>query len=234
LGEAAVTYGRSVIRYKVLERPGRRTLTIEVHPDRRVVVRAPTGCTAALIAGRVRKRAAWITRQLVEFEGYMPRTPARQYVAGESHLYLGRQYRLALVHGDAPGVTLTRGRLLVRVPGAPNPARVRAILDAWYAEQARRVFGQVLEDALQRFKGVGTPRLLVRAMRTRWGSLSAAGTMTLNLALIRAPRTCVEYVVIHELCHLRYRDHDARYYRLLAKTMPDWQQRKRRLETALL
>lgn len=231
---ASVTWGGHAIRYEVVERQGRRTLGIEVHPDHRVVVRAPVGCPPPLVAERVKKRVAWIVRQLAEFEGYAPRTPARQYVAGESHLYLGRQYRLVIVRGDAAGVSLTRGRLLVRVEGAPQPARVRALLDAWYAERARAVFGAVLEEACSRLAGRGPRRLLVRTMRTRWGSLSASGAMTLNVDLIRAPRACIEYVVTHELCHLTHRDHGARFYRLLARRMPDWEQRKRRLEMALL
>ena len=76
--------------------------------------------------------------------------------------------------------------------------------------------------------------MIVRAMQSRWGSLSAAGTMTLNVNLIRAPRACIEYVVTHELCHVEYRDHDARFYRLLERVLPDWKTRKQRLEAALL
>jgi predicted metal-dependent hydrolase len=237
LGErslASVNWGRHTIRYEVLERAGRRTLTIEVHPDRRVVVRAPVGCPPALVAERVKKRGAWIIRQLTEFEGYTPRTPSRQYVSGESHLYLGRQYRLVTVRGDATGVSLTRGRLVARVQGEPQPARVRALLQAWYAERARAVFRKVLDEARPRFTGADPVRLLVRAMRTRWGSLSSSGTMTLNVDLIRAPRPCIEYVVTHELCHLTNRNHDRRFYGLLTRMMPDWDQRKRRLEMVLL
>ncbi|MHB1633041.1 MAG: M48 family metallopeptidase [Acidithiobacillus sp.] len=133
-----------------------------------MLVRAPVGCPEALIAERVQKRAAWISRQLAEFERYRPRTPARQYVNGESHLYLGRQYRLKLLPGEMPSVKLARGRLLACLPGEPEPERVKALLHRWY---------------LDRFKSVEHPRLIVRAMRSRWGSLSRAGTMTLNAIL---------------------------------------------------
>lgn len=71
-------------------------------------------------------------------------------------------------------------------------------------------------------------------MKTRWGSLSRAGTMTLNVALIQTPRPCIEYVITHELCHVRERNHGAGFYKLLKKVMPDWEKRKKRLETALL
>lgn len=229
-----LTYGDDTIRYDVRFLASRQTLAIEVHPDSRVLVRAPLGCSEALIAERVQKRAAWISRQLAEFERYRPRTPARQYVNGESHLYLGRQYRLKLVSGDAASVKLTRGQLLVSLLGEPDRERVKALLHRWYLDRARTVFGEVLDASLLHFKGVEHPRLIVRAMQSRWGSLSRAGTMTVNVNLVRAPRPCIEYVVIHELCHIKHRDHDARFFKLLRQVMPDWEERKQRLERALL
>jgi len=229
-----LTWGTDTIRYEVRFLASRQTLAIEVHPDSRVLVRAPVDCPEALIAERVQKRAAWISRQLAEFERYRPRTPARQYINGESHLYLGRQYRLKLAEGDSASVKLTRGQLLVSLPGKPEPERVKTLLHRWYLDRARAVFTEVLDASLLRFKGVEQPRLIVRAMQSRWGSLSRAGTMTLNLNLVRAPRPCIEYVVTHELCHTRHRDHDARFFKLLGQVMPDWGQRKQRLEAALL
>lgn len=229
-----LTWGTDTIRYEVRFLASRQTLAIEVHPDSRVLVRAPVDCPEALIAERVQKRAAWISRQLAEFERYRPRTPARQYINGESHLYLGRQYRLKLAEGDAASVKLTRGQLLVTLPGEPEPERVKALLHRWYLDRARAVFTEVLDASLLHFKGVTSPRLIVRAMQSRWGSLSRAGSMTLNVNLVRAPHPCIEYVVTHELCHTRHRDHDARFFELLGKVMPDWEQRKQRLEAALL
>ncbi len=229
-----LTYGRDTIRYEVRFLASRRTLAIEVHPDSRVLVRAPVDCPEALIAERVQKRAAWISRQLAEFERYRPRTPVRQYINGESHLYLGRQYRLKLAEGDSASVKLTRGQLLVSLPGEPEPERVKTLLHRWYLDRARAVFTEVLNASLLHFKGVEQPRLIVRAMQSRWGSLSRAGTMTLNVNLVRAPSPCIEYVVVHELCHTKHCDHDARFFKLLGQVMPDWEQRKQRLEAALL
>lgn len=228
-----LTYGAEVIRYQVQWVPTRRTLGIEVHPDQRVVVRAPTGCSEDLISERVRRRAAWISRQIADFRRFSPRTPPRQYVSGETHLYLGRQYRLKVMEGEA-SVRATRGQLIVTLSGRADPDRVRGMLHRWYLDHAKRVFGEVLDQCLPRFRGYRCPRLIVRAMQSRWGSLSPAGSMTLNANLVRAPRACIEYVVTHELCHLRHRDHDAAFYRQLERLMPDWEKRKQRLETALL
>lgn len=229
-----IEYGKEKIGYEVLFLASRRTLGIEVHPEGRVLVRAPVGCPELLIAERMQKRAGWISRQLAEFERYRPRTPARQYVSGESHLYLGRQYRLRLLMSDMASVKLIRGRLLVSLPDTADPDRVKIMLHRWYLERAHAIFGDVLEACLPRFPEIERPRVIVRTMQSRWGSLSRAGTMTLNVNLVRASRSCIEYVVMHELCHIKQRDHDAHFYMLLGQVMPDWEQRKRRLEEALL
>lgn len=229
-----VVFGGETISYEVRWSPERRTLCIEVHPDRSVLVRAPEGCDEDVILSRVQRRAAWISKQIAEFERYSPRTPPRRYLRGETHLYLGRQYRLAVRYGEPSSVCLFGGNFIVTVPDKGGPECVRELLRHWYLESARRVFSDVLDASMPRFKGQPRPRLIVRAMRSRWGSLSPVGNMTLNSSLIRAPRSCIEYVVIHELCHLLHRHHDSNFYRYLGRLMPDWEGRKRQLEAALL
>ena len=229
-----IEFGRESICYEVQFFASRRTLGIEVHPDQRVVVRAPTGCSTDVIAERVQKRASWISRQIADFQRYNPRTPQRQYLSGETHLHLGRQYRLKVISGDVASVKLSRGYLTVTVSGVPDRERVRTMLHRWNLERAKDVFEEVLIKSLTRSNIAQHPRIIVRAMQSRWGSLSRAGTMTLNSQLIRAPRACIEYVITHELCHLTHRDHDASFYRMLGQLMPDWEKRKQRLEAALL
>lgn len=230
-----IVFGTETIDYEIRFLPTRRTLGIEVHPDLSVVVRAPSDCELDVIQARVAKRASWISKQLRNFQRYSPRTPQRQYLSGETHCYLGRQYRLKVGAGETASVKLSRGQLAVTLPsGRAEPERVKAMLHRWYLDHARDVFGAVLDQYQPLFKNHRRPALVVRAMQSRWGSLSPAGTMTLNANLVRAPRACIEYVVVHELCHLKHRDHDAGFFRLLGQLMPDWEKRKQRLETALL
>lgn len=231
---ATIEYGNETISYEICPAPARRTLGIEVHPDQRVLVKAPPGCSVEEIALRVRRRAAWISRQIADFERYRPRMPQRQYLSGETHLYLGRQYRLKLMSGETQVVAMRRGQLEVSLSGRKDVVNVKSLLQRWYLDRARAVFSEVLDQCLEVAGASVRPRLIVREMQSRWGSLSPAGTMTLNTRLIQAPRPCIEYVVAHELCHLQHRDHDARFYRHLTRLMPDWEKRKQRLEAALL
>lgn len=236
----SVCYGDEVIHYEIVERPARRTLGIEVHPGGRVVVLAPSGCDDATIDERLRRRAGWISRQLATFSQYERHTAPRQYLSGESHRYLGRQYRLRVKandpHARQDQVKLTRGEMWVISSGELPPAKVKALLRRWYLRRAREVFDGVLTDAFDAFRRLGhaRPRIVVREMRSRWGSLSSGGQMTLNSCLVQAPSSCIEYVIVHELCHMVHKNHSSEFFSLLGQVMPDWQARKQRLEHALL
>lgn len=231
---ASLQYGAETISYVVRRVDSRKTLGIEVHPDGSVLVHAPGDCPETVIRERMRRRASWISRQLADFARYWPRTPQRQYMSGESHRYLGRQYRLKVVSSSDAGVRLSGGQILVSVSGTATPERVKAQLDRWYLARARELFGEVVETSLARFRRIERPRLIIRTMQSRWGSLSPAGSITLNVRLVQTPRRCIEYVVAHELCHALHRNHDSHFFGLLEAVMPDWKRRKERLEAALL
>lgn len=229
-----VTYADHEILF-TLERGERKTAAITVHPDRSVVVRVPQHVDDPAAEAFVRRRALWIIRQQRFFEQFEPRTPPREFVRGESHLYLGRKYRLRPIASEHAGVELAGGYLDVRVPDPGDRERLRAEVRAWYAARARAVFPERLRRCLRSPAGIGlaAPRLEIRWMRSRWGSLGPTGRLTLNAELIRAPRSCIDYVISHEICHLRQPDHSREFYALLERTMPDWEQRKLRLERLL-
>ncbi|MDR3379945.1 M48 family metallopeptidase [Cupriavidus basilensis] len=235
-----VYYGNETICFDMVQRPARRTLGIEVHPDGCVLVLVPRGCDEATVREKVCLRANWISRQLAMFARYERHTVPRQYLSGESHRYLGRQYRLRISANNVgvPGnqVKLTRGEMVVTGPDKLPPSQVKELLHRWYLEHARELFARVLDEVFATFANHGFPHpnIVVREMRSRWGSLSPGGQMTLNSRLIQAPRPCIEYVIVHELCHLAHRDHSPGFYALLSQIMPDWQKRKQRLEEALL
>jgi len=230
-----IDYGTEHICFDVLY-VKRKTMEIAVYPDRQVVFKAPIGTAWVDIERRAKKRVRWICKQILHFRQFEPRTPPRHYVSGETHLYLGRQYRLKVVQGDKDSVKLMRGRLAVTIKGQATPERVKNCLESWYRTKAREKMPVVFEPVMERFKRLGhdCPELQIRKMKKRWGSLSKKGTLTLNLSLICVPKECIEYVITHELCHLKLHDHSAGFYKLLDRLMPDWERRKRRLEMAAL
>jgi predicted metal-dependent hydrolase len=213
----------------------RRTMAITVHPDGRIEVTAPKGTGPKEVEARVRKRARWIVRQQLHFEQFRPRSKPRRYVGGETHLYLGRQYRLKLAKGDHDEVKLTRGLLVVTSRGRQSARRVKELISAWYQMEAKARFAERYQRIARRFTCLGytisPPR--VQRMSRRWGSYSKSGKVLLNPELVRAPTRCIDYVITHELAHIVYSNHGAKFFELLDRMMPDWRKRKDLLERTL-
>jgi len=230
----AVAYGKASIDFSLSHRD-RKTLEIAVHPDQTVAVKAPLGTDEEAIRTKVARRAGWIAKQRRFFQQFEPRTPARRYVGGETHLYLGRHYRLKIGCADRDAVKLTRGFFEIGVREEISPEKVKLLLAQWCRDRAANRFRESFDRCWPRFEKHSPvkPRMQIKQMRKRWGSLSAKGMLTLNADLIRAPRECIDYVITHELGHLRYKNHGPEFYRLLDKVMPDWKKRKRKLEVTL-
>jgi predicted metal-dependent hydrolase len=187
------------------------------------------------IENRLWKRKRWIVRQRDYFEQFRPRTPPRRYLSGETHLYLGKQYLLKRVEAEQEGVKLRSGQLWVLSPkGTPLP-RVRELVDAWYRARAQIKLRERFEAMLPKFERVvdGRPELIFRHMKQRWGSHTSTGRIVLNFDLIRAPTTCIDYVIAHELAHVVHFNHSTAFVNLLQRIVPDWRSRKARLEQLL-
>jgi hypothetical protein len=228
--QQSVQYGTTTIQYDLHFAP-RKTLGIDVHPDLSITVVAPQGSDLTDVAARVKKRGAWILRQQREFELYLPLVPPRQYVSGETHRYLGKQYRLKVVADAVERVKLTRGRLFVYTPDPQQREQVQALLTEWYRGHAQHVFTERLAACFPRVAkyGLAYPELEIRQMEKRWGSCTAEGKVLLNLRLIQAPKKLIDYVVMHELCHLKEHHHGTAFYALLDRAMPDWRERRQLL-----
>lgn len=233
--QAEVSYGNTTIPFSI-QRSSRKSLAIEVHPDLSVRVIAPMEAALQAIREKVLKRAAWIVKQQQFFEQFLPRTPERAYVSGESHFYLGRKYLLRLRDSDQNMVKLKGGELIVFTRETTNQQLVKNHLNAWYYRHARRKFNDCIAESIKKFSKYNIPRdfqLVVKRMSKRWGSCTAKGNIILNPEIIKTPSKCIEYVVIHELCHLVHPNHSKDFYQLQSGIMPDWEKWKMRLEKAL-
>ena len=227
-----VNYGQHRISYSV-EFRDRTTMEIAVLPDGTVQVKAPLGAEDSRIREKIHRRAGWIVKQQRYFEQFAIRTPKRQYLGGETHLYLGRQYRLKLVVHPKVEVKISRGFIQIFSPDI-SPDAIQKIMDRYYRKRAKEKYPEYLKIVADRIGLATLPRMQIRAMKTNWGSMSPTGILLLNPELIKAPVQCLEYVITHELCHLRYREHDSDFYGLLQSYLPDWKKRKLRLELSLL
>lgn len=226
-----ITFGSKRIEFD-LHYNGRKTLGITVTPDMEVIVKAPANAKIEKVKEKIRKKAPWIIKQQSFFLSFLPKTPARKYVSGETHLYLGRQYRLKVTSAKRNDVTY-KGRYIEVL--TKNKSKTKELVKQWYKEKAKEKFAEIAEPLIQRFKKyrVEPSGIYIQQMKQRWGSCTPKGKIILNAELVKAPKGCIEYVIIHELCHLIHHDHSQKFLNLQTKEMPDWEKWKMRLEKIL-
>lgn len=226
-----IRFGSERIRCELV-RSGSTRLRLIVTPALHVTIKAPRNCSTVDALTWARQRAGWIVRQQDYFREFLPRPEGKRYVSGESFRYLGRQYRLKVEEGRPQRALLRRGQLMVTTREPGDPARTKALVDNWYRKVSKDVFDRRLDACMQTAQRVGIPRpaLTRRRMRRRWGSCRVGRSILLNTELVTAPVHCIDYVIMHELCHSKVPSHGPRFYRLLGQLMPDWERRKERLE----
>lgn len=215
----------------LLRRTLRKTLAISVLPDGGIELIAPSGASHSAISRKVGQRVRWIRKQRLQFrQWHTDRKPLR-YVSGATHRYLGRQYLLKVTEGSQPAVRL-RGSYLCVVLPTISEAQVQKALEEWYRTHAGQQFTRRLArwEAWCHSQKLPMPRLGLRTMLKRWGSAQKTGLILLNPQLIRASSACVDYVITHEIVHLRHPNHGPKFWALLKQLCPPWQEMKNRLE----
>lgn len=226
-------YGDEIIEFERLPKTGDSPhIRIKVHPDCRVIVQAPPQASNDDVLHAVKKRSRWIYQHLKQFRAQLEHITPRSFSSGESHYFLGRQYllKVSCEPSAQQQVKLLRGRLEVTVRSKDGD-RVRSLLNDWYKTRAREVFARRLDTLLAQTLWVAErPPIRVHAMQTQWGSCSPNGRLTLNPHLVKAPQDCIDYVILHELCHIAEHNHSDRFYRLMKQVMPNWEKVKTRLD----
>jgi len=227
-----IQFGSRQISYN-LKRCDRKKLRIVVSPDLSVDVFAPFDSRVAEIDSAIAKKAAWISSKLDQVQTYHPLPAPKQYVSGETLVYLGRQYRLKVLQAEIRSSKLIGRFLRVNVPDNKNLPIVKRTVDEWYRKRAIETLGRYLKkcSAVTSRHGVPEPLTTIRTMKKRWGSCSPKGRITLNTRLVQVPVHCIEYVIMHELCHLKHHNHSKAFYALLTRCLPDWRKRKEDLDS---
>ena len=226
-------------------KPGKpRKVVIKVHPDQRVVATAPVDATDEMIYDAMMKRARWIWQSLQDFAKQQDHVLPKRYVSGETQFYLGRRYVLKVItNAETADVTnstvkLSRGKLIIELSQSDSTlnieertAIVKSLIDEWYKNKAKLIFIERLEVVLPKAAWVtDTPAFRLLVMKKQWGSCSTKGNLILNPHLVKAPKECIDYVILHELCHIAEHNHSEHFWRLLTQVMPNWKEVKARLD----
>ncbi len=228
-------YGGQALTYRVQASGNRMNkIAIHVEPDGEVIVDAPEGADAADIRRAVHKRARWVFTQVAKARERFDQVRDKEYVSGEQVLYLGRRYVLKVIRDDdgRGAVRLKGNRLEVHCRSGSIKA-VRANIRAWYLSKARDYFDRRLLAWEKKLPWVNTrPLFRLQEMEKRWGSCTSDGTIILNPHLIKSPRECIDYVILHELAHLRHHNHSKDFWKLIEAADHDWARKKDALDNA--
>jgi predicted metal-dependent hydrolase len=226
-----IEFGSRKISYR-LHLVDRKRLRIAVSPELTVDIFAPSSASDEQIQEAIKKRSPWIFRTLDKLEGYHPLPMPKRYLSGETFVYLGRQYRLKVENGSKQPAKLLGRFLWVWVEDRTDIKTIKKSVEAWYRKRSNEALYRYMERcySIASRHGLLKPTVVIRLMRRRWGSCSASGRITLNLNLVKMPVHCIEYVIMHELCHLKSHNHSKDFYSLLTRCLPDWHQRKETLD----
>ncbi|MEI6378095.1 MAG: SprT family zinc-dependent metalloprotease [Candidatus Falkowbacteria bacterium] len=223
-------YGKYHYNYKLL-RLDRKSLSLTILPDLSIIVRGPLQVQQERIEQFLQKKWMWIEEQLKYFKKYQTKQTKKDYVSGESFLYLGRQYKLIVKPAKYDNVSLTKGVLVCEtVDSVKNTISTKKKLDKWFADRAKVILAERYDEVFKKFDYNDKPKLVIKKMDKRWGSFVRGKSIILNPLLIRASKDCIDYVITHELCHVKYRNHSKAFFALLNKKSPRWELIKEKLE----
>ncbi|MEY3788089.1 MAG: hypothetical protein RIQ94_743 [Pseudomonadota bacterium] len=242
--QGLIAYGDKVIHYNVIRKfsdsstsivKAARKVVIKIHPDQRVEATAPHDATKEAIQEAMVKKARWIWQHITALGSQHDHVMPRKYVSGEAQFYLGRRYMLKVLIDSSvvSNVKLLRGQLAVtlRNDSDQKAQQAKALIDEWYHYRAKIIFQERILTMIPQTSWVNEiPSFRILAMKKQWGSCSAKGTLILNPHLVKAPKECIDYVILHEICHIVEHNHSERFWRLLTQAMPNWKEVKARLD----
>ncbi|MFM9329900.1 M48 family metallopeptidase [Paenibacillus mesotrionivorans] len=233
-----IIYANRIIEF-ILERKSVKNVNLNIKPDMTIMVSAAEKVPLGFIYDFVKSKGEWILKNVKNFEHVQSyKQSEREYVSGESYKYLGKQYRLRVKETTGEeGVKYYRGFIILVVKESGNLIRKAKLMEEWFRVKAIKAFEESLDKqypVVQKY-GIQRPKIDLRMMKARWGSaLIESNTILLNSELIKAPKHCIDYVVLHELIHFRYNDHSNGFYDMLFALMPDWEKRKAVLDDEIV
>jgi len=209
---------------KVIRTDRRKSASVKV-VEGNVSISVPRLTSQDSVTKLLQKKTRWIKEKLAAQKAHPP-PKKKEYVSGECFNYLGRNYRLKVISGQKTSVKLISGRLVVQVPEEKKtPHGVKNALIAWYREHAL-IKLQEKGSRYAEIVGVEPKSVSVKTFKSRWGSCSTKGDVVFNWKIIMAPSSIVDYVVVHELCHLIRHDHSPAYWKQVERVLPDYESSK--------
>ena len=229
-----INYGTSKIEYSI-NYTKRRTATIIVYPYKEVEIIVPIDTEPKKIKSLIKKKSAWIVKKIDFFNQIAQYDATKEYVEGETILYLGRQYRIKFIKIDKKAMVKLKGKYLEI--GFNKKFRteyeqkkyVKTLVINWYKKQAQNHVEKSLKNYSNRL-GVELPEFKIKNQIKRWGSCTSKNILIFNIKIMMAPKYQFDYIIVHELCHIKHKDHSNKFWRLVSLILNDYELRKEQLK----
>jgi predicted metal-dependent hydrolase len=223
-------FGKHLYCYALI-RQERKTLGLTVTPELQIIVKCPLKTKDERIELFLKKKWFWLEKQLNFFKKFQRKMYKKEYLSGEGVLYLGRQYKLIVKKSDSERVQLLKGQVVVYVTKKVDDGEAtKKLLNGWFREKMQKIFAERYDEMVKRFDYKSFPKLQIREMQKRWGSFLKDEKIYLNPRLIHVSKECIDYVIVHELCHVKYKNHNKKFFDHLNEKHPKWELIKERLE----
>ncbi|MCX6334354.1 MAG: SprT family zinc-dependent metalloprotease [Bacteroidia bacterium] len=223
------------IKYNVIY-TRRRSITLIVSPDKGVVVRVPYRTSLRSIEKFVQEKSGWIKKHLEKYSVLTRLNHGKKYTEGEFHMFLGKEHKLKIAESVKDNASINDGYLYINVSDTMNTMRIKALIDKFYLQKAQEYLTIMFNEILGRFKErrFFPAGLFVKPLKSRWGSCTIKSRITISSELIKLDPKFAQYVIIHELCHLKHHNHGKEFYGLLTELVPDYKEIRKELRQYLI
>lgn len=232
MNNSYITYNNKKIYFELKLKSNRsNSITLKVKPEGNVIISVPTAVTKSHVLDIVNKRADWIYKKIEEFKSKQNQIPKFKYISGEEHYYLGNKYQLNIIDKSYLNSSSKIKGNNIFIYGNDIDS-IKKNLKEFYSNQALDVFSDRFNEALIKTYWVkNRPNLVLKFMKSQWGSCSSTNKICLNIHLIKTPIECIDYVIYHELCHVLVKNHSKKFYELLEQVCPNWKEWRKYLRT---
>ena len=210
----------------------RRSISVKIHQGKQVLVSAPLSLKKAGVEKFLIQKSDWIIEKLQKQNDHIDITSSKNFVDGEQLYFLGNKYTLKTKRDLVPDITLGAAEIIVSNPSTKTPAKIKTQLKNWYKLQIEQIFNERLDECLKLTKQIGisySNNIQPRKMNRRWGTCTHKNQIILNSNLIFLGLEYIDYVILHELCHFKEKNHSLRYYSLLKSVCPNYKDVRKRL-----
>ena len=219
-----------IIDYKVVY-SRRRSIGISIGPETGVTVRAPYRTSIKTIENLVLSKSTWIKKHQENYKSAIKINNQKALANGDTVLFRGKEYYVRIIESKKYFTKLSENNIEIGLKNTEERETAGLMLEKWYKVIAEGIFRRKFEEILIRFRNYNfaPTEFTVRSLKRRWGSCSSNGKITISSELVKLDDIYLEYVILHELCHLRHHNHGKEFYKLLSEVFPDWKQRRSEL-----